>query len=128
MAVSRHHDLKGPGAAARARQEVHRLAGDALLAGHPLRPTTENDAMLVVSELVTNAIRYADGECTLDLALEGDGIGIDVHDHNSEPPRPKKPDPGREGGFGWGIVTRLVDHVTVRREPDGKTVHAHVDN
>ncbi|MEV6247868.1 ATP-binding protein [Streptomyces sp. NPDC051742] len=127
MAVSRHHDLKGPGAAARARQEVHRLAGDALLAGHPLRPTTENDAVLVVSELVTNAIRYAGGECTLDLAVEGDGIGIDVHDHNPDPPRPKQPDPGREGGFGWGIVTRLVGHVTVRREPDGKTVHAHVD-
>ncbi|MFF1510296.1 ATP-binding protein [Streptomyces sp. NPDC058326] len=127
MAVSRHHDLKGPGAAARARLEVHRLAGDALRAGRPLPPATENAAVLVVSELVTNAIRYADGECTLDLALEGDGIGIDVHDHNPDPPRPKAPDPGREGGFGLGIVSRLVDSLTVRSEPDGKTVHAHVD-
>ncbi|MFJ8659856.1 ATP-binding protein [Streptomyces sp. NPDC093795] len=128
MAVSRHHDLRGPGAAARARQEVHRLAGDALVAGRPLRSTTENDAVLVVSELVTNAIRYADGECTLDLALEGGGIGIDVHDHNPEPPRPTAHDPAREGGFGWGIVTRLVASLTVHRDADGKTVHAHVEN
>ncbi|MEU9292241.1 ATP-binding protein [Streptomyces sp. NPDC048266] len=127
MAVSRHHDLKGPGAAARARQEVHRLAGDALVAGHPLRQATENDAVLVVSELVTNAIRYADGECTLDLALEGDGIGIDVHDGNPDPPRPRAHDPAREGGFGWGIVARLVDDLTVHRDAHGKTVHAHVE-
>ncbi|MFI8828552.1 ATP-binding protein [Streptomyces sp. NPDC053431] len=125
--VRRHCDIHGPGAAAQARQEVRRLAQEALRAGRPVDAAAEDDTVIVVSELVTNAVRYAGGECSLDLALRQDGIDIDVSDHSPAAPRPRQRAPGEEGGFGWGIITRLATDVTVSGHPDGKTVHAHID-
>ncbi|MET9949923.1 ATP-binding protein [Streptomyces sp. NPDC006339] len=126
-AVRRHCDIRGPHAAAQARQEVRRLTQEALRAGDRVSRTAEDDAVMVVSELVTNAVRHAGGACSLDLSWRPDGIDIDVSDDSPEPPRPRDPAFLGEGGYGWGIVTRLTRDLTVRGGAHGKTIHAHID-
>ncbi|MFJ9576417.1 ATP-binding protein [Streptomyces sp. NPDC101191] len=123
----RHCEIHGPYAAARARAEVHRLAQEAWLAGGTVEQTVEDDAVLVVSELVGNAVRHAGGACSLDLAFGPAGIDIDVSDPNPEPPRPRSIETTSEGGRGWGIVSRLTSELTVQGDQRGKTVHAHID-
>ncbi|MER7515563.1 ATP-binding protein [Streptomyces sp. NPDC126499] len=125
--VRRHCDIHGPHAAAQARQEVHRLTQEALLAGDRVSRAEEDDAMIVVSELVTNAVRHAGGTCSLDLALRPDGIDIDVSDDSPEAPRPREPALLGEGGYGWGIVAHLTRDLSVRGGAHGKTIHAHID-
>jgi anti-sigma regulatory factor (Ser/Thr protein kinase) len=126
--LRRHRELRGSGAAAQARQEVRGIIDEALLAGLTVRRRDEEDALLVTCELVTNAVRHTRGPCSLDLAVRHDGIDIDVTDHSPEPPRPRAPDPsGALGGYGWLLVSRLADDLSVRPvDGDGKTVHAHI--
>ncbi|MFI8917312.1 ATP-binding protein [Streptomyces sp. NPDC053513] len=125
--LRRHCDVHGPYAAARARAEVHRLVREALCAGSRVQQTVEDAATLVVSELVSNAVRHAGGACSLDLSLEPDGLDIDVSDPSPEPPRPRATDTTSEGGRGWAIVARLTSELTVHSDGHGKTVHAHID-
>ncbi|MFJ6718639.1 MULTISPECIES: ATP-binding protein [unclassified Streptomyces] len=84
--------------------------------------TFHDDVLLVVSELVTNAVRHAPGPITLELALLPDGIEISVGD--SSPGLPYSRTPDRTGGRGWPIVRGLARRVRVVPRRDGKTVHA----
>lgn len=103
------------------------LVADALLAGKAVGEVTEADAMLVVSELVTNAVRHAVGGCSVDLTLRPDAMDIDVSDQSREPPHPRSPSPDGDGGYGWGIIARLTSELTVMCHGSGKTVHARID-
>ncbi|MEU7005664.1 ATP-binding protein [Streptomyces sp. NPDC046332] len=82
--------------------------------------------VLVVSELVTNALRHGGGTCTLDLAARPDGIEVAVHDPSPHAPRMRTPDlEVGTGGFGWPLVNRLATATSVtRRATGGKTVSA----
>lgn len=130
LSLRRHRDLEGRDAAMEARQEVRGLVDEALLAGMAVRRTVEDDALLVTSELVTNAVRHTQGPCALDLALGDEGIDIDVSDGSPDPPRPRTPDrTGSGGGYGWLLVARLAADLTVRPAAGrGKTIHAHIDS
>ncbi|MFD3335287.1 ATP-binding protein [Streptomyces sp. NPDC058700] len=81
---------------------------------------------LVVSELVTNALRHGGGACTLDLTAHPDSIEVAAHDHNPHAPRMRTPDlDSGTGGFGWAMVNRLARATAVtRRASGGKTVTA----
>ena len=97
--------------------------------GGLVRPVAAEDAdtvVLVVSELVTNALRHGGGTCTLDLTAHPDSIEVTVHDHSPEVPRIRTPDLNDgTGGFGWPIVNRLARTTAVTRQaPGGKTVSA----
>ncbi|MFC5959175.1 ATP-binding protein [Streptomyces pratens] len=83
-------------------------------------------AVLVVSELVTNALRHGGGAYTLRLAVHSDTIEVAVDDPSSQVPRMRTPDlNGGTGGFGWPMVNRLARATTVTRRPSGgKTVSA----
>jgi anti-sigma regulatory factor (Ser/Thr protein kinase) len=85
------------------------------------RTTFRDDVLLVISELVTNAVRHAPGPLTLKLRLLPGGIGITVLDTSPSLPRPRTPD--RTGGRGWPIVQSLAHRVNVVPGPHGKTVH-----
>ncbi|MFI9101822.1 ATP-binding protein [Streptomyces fildesensis] len=100
-----------------------RDAASAFLHGHapPTQPTFHDDVLLVVSELVTNAVRHAPGPLTLRLALLRDRIEITVRDTNPVPPAGRTPDP--TGGRGWPIIQSLACDVHVIPHHDGKTVH-----
>ncbi|MER5312264.1 ATP-binding protein [Streptomyces sp. NPDC002773] len=82
--------------------------------------------VLVVSELVTNALRHGGGTCTMDLTAHQDSIEVAVHDPSPQAPRMRTPDlNGGTGGFGWPMVNRLARTTAVTRQTTGgKTVSA----
>ena len=92
----------------------------------PIAPRAADTIVLVVSELVTNALRHGGGACVLELTAHPDGIDVAVHDDSPQPPRMRTPDlNGGTGGFGWPMVNRLARTTAVTRHADGgKTVSA----
>ncbi|MFI6002248.1 ATP-binding protein [Streptomyces sp. NPDC051366] len=82
--------------------------------------------VLVVSELVTHALRHGGGTCTLELTAHAEGIEVAVHDPSPHAPRMCTPDmDGGTGGFGWPMVNRLARATAVtRRASGGRTVSA----
>jgi anti-sigma regulatory factor (Ser/Thr protein kinase) len=111
--------IGAPGCIAEAREATSEfLDRHARHTGH----TFHDDVLLVVSELVTNAVRHAPGPLALELGLVPGGVAVAVRDSSPSPPRSRNPDP--TGGHGWSIVRRLSRSVHVAPRPDGKTVHA----
>jgi anti-sigma regulatory factor (Ser/Thr protein kinase) len=80
------------------------------------------DAQLVVSELVTNACKYAPGPCALTLAVHGPVLEISLWDTDDTLPIARAAEPGRIGQHGLEIVFALCDGFDVRREPVGKRI------
>ncbi|WP_405578555.1 ATP-binding protein [Streptomyces sp. NBC_01190] len=80
------------------------------------------DAQLVVSELITNAFKYAPGPCALNLEIRGPLLEITVWDTNTALPIARAAEPGRIGQHGLEIVFAVADGFDVRREPVGKRI------
>ncbi len=87
-------------------------------------PRVRADAQLVVSELVTNASKYAPGPCVLDLEIRGPFLEITSWDSDATLPMARAAEPGRIGQHGLEIVFALCDGFDVRREPVGKRITA----
>ncbi|WP_411078196.1 ATP-binding protein [Streptomyces sp. cmx-10-25] len=81
---------------------------------------------LVVSELVTNARKYAPGRALLDLSVTGDTVEIAVWDSAPVLPVARAADADRVGQHGLEIVMAAVQNFEVRREDIGKRVTAHI--
>ncbi|MFE6757987.1 ATP-binding protein [Streptomyces sp. NPDC057684] len=81
---------------------------------------------LVVSELITNAVRHAcSTSCSLHLRAGADVITVEVADADPTPPQERNPDlAGGTGGFGWAMVRTLARATSVSRSIKGKTVRA----
>jgi anti-sigma regulatory factor (Ser/Thr protein kinase) len=108
-------------AAALAR-EATRAAVAAWRLGH-----LADEAVLLVSELVTNAVEHAGpGASATVLRLEyGDGwLRIEVHDSSPHGPRPRTPDWLDESGFGLMLVDALAAKWGVQQTREGKAVWA----
>ncbi|MFI8825689.1 ATP-binding protein [Streptomyces sp. NPDC053431] len=102
---------------------------DFLAAASAVRPAPLTDervdlAKLVVSELVTNAVRHAPGPCRLVLELREDTLEISVIDRAAAAPVPRGHDPRRIGQHGVEIVVAVCESVTVEPHPTGKRVRA----
>jgi serine phosphatase RsbU (regulator of sigma subunit)/anti-sigma regulatory factor (Ser/Thr protein kinase) len=78
-------------------------------------------AELVVSELVTNAVRYAQGTIGLRLVFER-GLFIEVIDDSAAVPRLRHPDEDDERGRGLQVVSQLAHRWGTRRAGTGKVV------
>ena len=78
-------------------------------------------AELLVSELVTNAVRYAQGKVGLRLILEG-GLVCEVLDDSAALPRLRHPDEDDERGRGLQVVSQLGQRWGARRSLSGKVV------
>ncbi|MET9479612.1 ATP-binding protein [Streptomyces sp. NPDC006638] len=107
--------------------EARRFARDFLTQlqgefGVPVSTRLLGDTQLVVSELVTNARKYAPGPCLLDLQLLPDAVEITVWDSESALPIARAAEPGRIGQHGIEIVLALCEGFDVRREPVGKRI------
>jgi anti-sigma regulatory factor (Ser/Thr protein kinase) len=78
---------------------------------------------LLVSELVTNAIRYAKGgEILLRLILEPETLVCEVHDSSPALPRVLQVDKDAENGRGLHVVSQMASRWGVRRTASGKVV------
>ncbi len=92
----------------------------------PVAADAADTVVLVVSELVTNALRHGSGTCALDLTEHPGSIEVAVHDDSAHAPQMRTPDLlGDTGGFGWPMVNRLA-HATyvTHSSAGGKTVSA----
>lgn len=85
------------------------------------RRAAAEDALLVVSELVTNACLHAGGPEELRLWCHAKALRMEVTDGGSGAPAPRTPHrPGRPGGHGMFIVQRLCLDWGVVRHADGR--------
>lgn len=82
------------------------------------------DVLLVVTELLTNANRYAPGPCLMELEGGPSGVTVTVWDSSTALPRTYPHDPTRIGGHGLEIVRRVCTYVNAERVPVGKRIRA----
>ncbi|WP_177309297.1 SpoIIE family protein phosphatase [Streptomyces sp. ok210] len=83
-------------------------------------------ATLVISELLTNAIRYASAPISLRL-IRHDKLTCEVSDGSSTAPYIQYALPDEEGGRGLFIVAECSSRWGVRHESTGKTIWAEQD-
>lgn len=80
-------------------------------------------AVLLVSELVTNSLRYASGPIGVRMVLlSGGGLLVEVSDPLPDPPRERTAAPDDEGGRGLQLVACTSRRWGTRRGKSGKTV------
>jgi anti-sigma regulatory factor (Ser/Thr protein kinase) len=108
----------GPPAAAEARSQVRA----AICAwGVPVDPSV---AVLLTSELVTNAIRHEPGENLMVVISCSCGqLRVDVHDTSWSLPAPEDAPADAEAGRGLMLVTSLSTEWGFYRTPAGKAVY-----
>lgn len=95
-----------------------------LLAEMDVHPERAADALTVVTELVSNAHRHADGVTAFRVSPRPGAVVVEVSDASGRLPHERPWSPTRPGGFGWLLVNRLSDSTDVRFHRGGKTVMA----
>ncbi|MYV97464.1 ATP-binding protein, partial [Streptomyces sp. SID3343] len=114
-------ELSGePGTAAGARSITRAFLGRI---GHAKAPLADA-AELVVSELVTNAIRYGPGPCVLDLEHTGPELRVSVRDTGTTRPSPRSRQPERPAGHGLEIVRSVCARMSITSSHEGNVVTA----
>ncbi|MDR6978054.1 anti-sigma regulatory factor (Ser/Thr protein kinase) [Streptomyces sp. 3330] len=81
---------------------------------------------LVVSELVTNARKYAPGPVLMELRLTAHAVEVVVWDSDPTVPAARSSDPGRIGQHGLEIVKAVTEDLFVEQEPVGKRITARI--
>lgn len=87
---------------------------------------TGHDLVLLVSELVTNAVRYGAPPVRLEVDVDDDSVVVGVGDASPSALRRRAAGDDAEGGRGLALVDLLADEHGVRPSPPGKTVWAAV--
>jgi anti-sigma regulatory factor (Ser/Thr protein kinase) len=106
----------GFGVALRGGMEAPGLARRAIAANAPTLPASvHDDVSLLVTELVTNALRHggaaADRPVQVEFRRQADRIRVEVVDPGTDFAPPAPPTGGDESG-GWGLF--LVDRIAAR--------------
>jgi anti-sigma regulatory factor (Ser/Thr protein kinase) len=93
-------------------------------------PAQRRDALLMMSELVTNALRHGHGGivCQVSLSDDQDELRIAVTDASDQQPKLLAADPERIGGIGLLLLERLAARWGVAAFPGGKVVWATLMN
>lgn len=112
-------DVRSPSAA---RSFVTSALGDLL--GRPGPDHLCDDLELIVSELVTNAVRAGSATVGVSVALEDDRVVVRVSDEASGWPEPREADIYDTGGRGLPLVSAISNSWGVRLSPNGKVVWA----
>lgn len=84
------------------------------------------DAVLVVSELVTNAVRHARTRIQVRVAAEESHVRIEVHDDNSRLPPVDRAVWRQRAGVGLAVVAALASAWGIEQADDGKVVWAEI--
>lgn len=115
-----------PGAPAEARgflaDQIRELSGGAT----DLTDWTAT-ASLVVSELVTNAVRGGSPTAVVELAVHHDHADLSVTDQAAGVPQRRHPNIGDAGGRGLGIIAAVSRRWGVDPVPGGKRVWVELD-
>jgi len=118
-----------PAEVGRARRWARaRLAGSAIAADEPLAETL----ILIVSELVTNAVVHTGRPAVLRLCLpqapaEEATVRLEVTDGSTRAPVPRWTDGDETGGRGLALVDGLADRWGWNREGAGKRIWCELD-
>ncbi|MGX2995328.1 ATP-binding protein [Streptomyces sp. JNUCC 64] len=119
-----------PAEVGRARRWARsRLAGSGIAADEPVAETL----ILLVSELVTNAVVHAGCPAVLRLLLSGRAeaapatVRVEVADSCARPPRPRRAEGDETGGRGLELVDGLADRWGWQQEGSGKRIWCEVD-
>ncbi|WP_351233520.1 SpoIIE family protein phosphatase [Streptomyces sp. NPDC002133] len=86
----------------------------------------EDSTKLIVSELVTNAVRHGTGPIDLRLTRH-QVLTVEVSDTGTCSPRPRNASPSNENGRGLAIVSQLSRRWGTRPTPGGKVIWAEKD-
>ncbi|WP_351230678.1 SpoIIE family protein phosphatase [Streptomyces sp. NPDC002133] len=86
----------------------------------------EDSTKLIVSELVTNAVRHGTGPIDLRLTRH-QVLTVEVSDTDACSPRPRNASPSNENGRGLAIVSQLSRRWGTRPTPGGKVIWAEAD-
>jgi anti-sigma regulatory factor (Ser/Thr protein kinase) len=106
-----------PGAVRTARSAVRSVLDDWGVDG------AVDVAVLLVSELVTNSLRYASGPIGVRMVLlSSGGLLVEVSDPLPDPPLERTASPDDEGGRGLQLVACSSRRWGTRRGKSGKTV------
>ncbi|MEV5972266.1 ATP-binding protein [Streptomyces sp. NPDC051921] len=109
---------RGPSQIARAR----RLARQALTAAGITDHVCLDSTLLIVSELVTNALVHTRGRPLLVIETGQESVRIQVRDDDPRLPAPYHPAPGSPHGRGLALVAALAHHHGTHHLPPG---HGH---
>ncbi|MFF6998903.1 ATP-binding protein [Streptomyces sp. NPDC008313] len=116
-----------PGDIAQARELARRfLARVWSVHGTRVSEQAGGTVQLVVSELMTNACKYAPGPYLLDLRLGPGTVTVSVWDSEPVMPVARAADPGRVGQHGLEIVMAVCQSFEVRLQPSGKRTTARI--
>jgi anti-sigma regulatory factor (Ser/Thr protein kinase) len=110
-------------------RDARLAASDVALAGG-LDASARDTLLLLLSELVTNAVCHAATRYELIVAIGEETVHIEVTDADPSEPRRRVAAPDHEGGHGLNLVERLADRWGTRARLDGvpgKTVWADID-
>ncbi|WP_327179352.1 ATP-binding protein [Streptomyces sp. NBC_01335] len=116
-----------PASAADAREQVEVLLGEQCVPGDGRRDgVVWADALLVTSELVTNAYLHGGGLTAFSAWIAGDELFLSVSDGSTALPVTRSRTPGRYtvGGYGWPMVARLSKSLSVTPTATGKSIEA----
>ncbi|MEU1299409.1 SpoIIE family protein phosphatase [Streptomyces shenzhenensis] len=86
-----------------------------------------DSALLVLSELVTNAVRFGTGPVTVRLVKAGSRLSCEVGDTGNGRPRLRRGEPLDDGGRGLHVVHKLTTRWGVRWTNTGKAVWAELE-
>lgn len=110
----------GPGGPAQARRAVAECTRRLGLT------EAGEDVLLLVSEMVTNAVRHGAPPVRLQVAADDEQVRVAVDDADPRPPRVRAAGSDAEGGRGMFLVDLLAQEHGVRPQPPGKSVWASV--
>ncbi|MER6523245.1 MULTISPECIES: ATP-binding protein [unclassified Streptomyces] len=85
-----------------------------------------DDVLLVVSELVSNAVRHAGGVTDFHVRPLRNCVAVEVSDASSVSPRMPGTPVEVPGGFGWLLVNKIADRTDIRSHDTGKTITAFI--
>ncbi len=91
-------------------------------------PEVAHTVELVVSELVTNAVRHA-GHQSIGVRAQPSGgvVRVEVSDASRDAPKPALPDEDSEGGRGLFLIGVLADRFGTTTTDSGKCCWAEID-
>ena len=105
--------------------QARRITSD-ILTGKVEGDTLHN-ALLVVTELVSNAVNHAGTTVSVGISVSGEGlVRVEVGDGRTWPPQPREAEPDAVGGRGLLLVGALTDRWGVETQSDGKVVWAEI--